>query len=521
MTPIKSATSKEKKLVAITFSNTVVLFEGAMSYSGGLPAHSFNKLPSKVRKYILPLEQTIESCGQRIAGLESRVKDLEGQLAQNSQNSSKPPSSDGPKGRSIPGSQRGKTGKKPGGQPGHPGTTLRRVKNPDRIVTHTVEKCQHCDHCLSGVKSHSTEERQVTDLPQLKLEVTSHIVESKECPNCEKTTTASFPPGVDNPVGYGPRIKAFGIYLTQQQLLPCKRASGIIEDLFGHTISAGTFCDWAKTASENLSLYERVVIKMLGQSPVAHFDETGMRCEKIRHWLHVCSTQHLTLYSFDKKRGEDAMREMGILPVFTGVAVHDHWKPYFLFEGCSHSLCNSHHLRELKFLYEEHGETWAAEMRDLLQEIHQTVEEAKVTGKDELSQSIRQEYIKAYERILKKGYSYHDKLTPLLSSGDRGRKKQRKGKNLLDRLREFNGAVLRFMNNFQIPFTNNQGEQDIRMTKVKQKISGCFRSFEGALYFCRIRGYLSTGRKQGWNLLSSLEQVFRGQPILPVRALTS
>jgi transposase len=255
------------------------------------------------------------------------------------------------------------------------------------------------------------------------------------------------------------------------------------------------------------------LIDRLIHSDVAHFDETGMRCEGKLHWLHSASTSKLTFFGIHPKRGTDAMTAFGILPFFRGVSVHDHWDPYFTFEDCPHALCNSHILRELTFLDEVLNESWAGRMKKTLLKLQKRVERAKARGQLSFSMMTKISFLQEYETVLKAGFRLH-RSDPKSVSGKRGPVKQTKGKNLLDRLRDFNLAVLRFMHDFRVPFTNNQGEQDIRMNKVKQKISGCFRRFSGAQIFCRIRSYLSTIRKQGQNSLEACHAIFLGQPFL-------
>ena len=280
-------------------------------------------------------------------------------------------------------------------------------------------------------------------------------------------------------------------------------------------MSIGSLIDWNRTGANTLKPFEQELVQGLISSAVAHFDETGMRCEGSLHWLHSASTTDLTFYGFHKKRGSIAMNDFGILGSFTGIAVHDHWHPYFTYQNCIHALCNSHHLRELKFIEEILGEKWAGEMRRLLLRIKASVATEKAVGNVSLTEAEKIGFLKDYQAILKSGYRFH-RFDPEASQASprRGRKSQSKGKNMLDRLRMFNAEVLRFMHDFRVPFTNNQGEQDIRMNKVKQKISGCFRSFSGAQLFCRIRSYLSTRQKQGQNLLEACQLVFKSHPIL-------
>lgn len=347
------------------------------------------------------------------------------------------------------------------------------------------------------------------------IEVTEHRREVKICPCCQARVTAPLPAGIKGgaPAEYGPHIKSYALYLLNQHFIPPRRASEILKELFGVEISIGSLALWSSEVFHGLKNFETEVKAALEESAVVNFDETGMRCTGRLHWLHSASTARLTFFGIHCQRGTEAMHDFGILPSFRGVAVHDHWKSYFKYEDCLHSLCNAHILRELKFLEEEMGFRWAGKMRKFLLEIYEAVKRAQNQDKPQLSGSTKRKFLKAYAKILKSGFRFHATHDPVFQAGARGRTQQSKGKNLLDRLNDFQTEVLRFMNDFQVPFTNNQGEQDIRMNKVKQKISGCFRSFSGAQTFCRIRSYLSTMRKQGENLLDAIRAVFQGHPL--------
>ena len=450
----------------------------------------------------------------QVARLEARVKQLEAQLAQDSTNSSKPPSSDGlRKPPVIPGSQRRPSGKKPGGQPGHPGATLAPVAHPDRVVPHRVTRCT-CGRDLSGQHPDEIETRQVFDLLPTKIEVTEHQFEVKICPGCHRKMTAPRPAGVTGaPVAYGPQLKAQAIYLLHQHLIPSRRVADILRASYGVEVSIGSLLQWAMETFDGLAGFETDVIQELIRSAAVSFDETGMRCCGSLHWLHCASTATLTFFGIHTARGAVAMDDFGILPHFRGIAVHDHWTPYFTFDECLHALCNAHILRELTFLEETLGERWAGRMQRLLWAIHARVNQAKTEGQTEIPRAARRTFLREYAKVLRSGVRFHAAHDPGFAPGARGRVTQAKGKNLLDRLRDFQPEVLRFMRDFRVPFTNNQGEQDIRMNKVKQKISGCFRSRGGAQAFCRIRSYLSTMRKRGVNLPAAIRAVFLGQPI--------
>lgn len=471
----------------------------------------FDGLPESIRSYIRFLEATVQQQQTRIQQLEARVHELEARLSKNSSNSSKPPGSDGLK--KQPKSQRGKSGKKPGGQPGHIGKGLAQTENPNLIVSHAPSHCNGCGSNLSMVVGICAEKRQTFDLPLPKVEVTEHRVEDKKCPCCGTTSRGLFPDDVRGPVQYGERVQALAAYFTRQHFMPVDRLSQMFEDIFGVRLSPGTCANVDNKLFQRLDTFEDSLKSYLLAARVLHVDETGMRCEKKLHWVHVVSSQMATFYMMHPKRGQEAMDAAGILPNFLGIAVHDHWVPYFSYERIIHALCNAHHIRELTFLYEQEKEEWAKSMQDLLFHGKRTVEKYAATG--ELSRDVVRQLERSYEQIIDQGLAYHAQLAPL-PAGKRGRLKQRDGKNLLDRLREKRNCVLQFMYNFAVPFTNNQGEQDIRMVKVKQKISGCFRTLSGGQIFCRIRGYISTARKQGWNVWDSLAEAIRGSPRLLV-----
>jgi len=437
-----------------------------------------------------------------------RVQELEAQIAKNSSNSGKPPSSDGLKKPPKPRSQREKSGRKPGGQNGHPGKTLEQVDNPDRIVTHSPAECS-CGHSLEKVEGVSTAKRQVFDLPKPKVEVTEHRTEAKVCPCCGVILKGEFPKNVTAPVQYGERVQALATYFAHQHFLPFDRLAQMFEDIFGIGISPATCANVDRKLFAQLESFEANLKAYLIASRVLHFDETGMRCNKKLHWIHVASSEAATFYGIHTKRGRKAIDDFDVLPQFHGNAIHDHWFPYFAYKQVTHGLCNSHHLRELTFVHEHEKEEWAKEMKELLLKAKKIVEDHAEQG------LLSEEQIKAleaeYTAIILKGMKYHLALPPLASK-KKGRQKQRVGKNLLDRLSGYYKCVLRFIYDFSVPFTNNQGEQDIRMVKLKQKISGCFRKLEGGQIFCRIRSYISTSRKQDWGVWDALTDALKGNP---------
>ena len=447
-----------------------------------------------------------------ILDLEEKVRKLEEQQNRNSQNSSKPPSADGYKKPVKPKSDRTKSGKKPGGQLGHKGTTLEPVENPDVVKDYERElhRCSECNHDLSNVKSSYTS-RQEVDIPQVKPIITEHRIASKVCPNCKAINSAG-PKDLTQAIQYGARVRALASYLHYSQLIPIKRIQELLSDVLGLRISEGTVVSMHKGLYEQLTDTEAQIKTSLLQKPVNHSDETSMTINGKTCWLHVVSNAYETAYFTHKKRGKEAMDAMDILPRYTGVVVHDHWKPYFRYEHIKHSLCNAHHLRELRGMYENYDQSWALDLRTHLLHINKTVDDHKKFGRMRLSDDELRNFSNTYDAILERGQKQIPETNFQPKHTKRGRKKQHPSKNFLDRLTNRKEETLRFMYDFRVPFTNNQGEQDIRMTKVKQKISGCYRSEDGAERFCRIRGYISTANKNGFNIFSALENAIRGQP---------
>jgi len=459
------------------------------------------------------LERQVQDLTTRLDASEQRVRQLEEQVAKDSHNSHKPPSTDGlakPKPKSL----RSPSPRPTGGQPGHPGHTLRMAEKPDRTMRHAVERCVGCGRSLAKQGPDRVERRQVFDLPEPKLEITEHQGEVKTCP-CGYVNRAAFPPEAAAPVQYGPRVKSVGVYLSEYQLLPFDRLGEIMRDLFAcESFSQGTLANFKADCSRRLEPVEAAIRDLAAASPVAGFDETGVRATGSLHWLHTVSTRLLTWYYAHKRRGREAMDAAGILSEYQGCAVHDFWKSYFDY-GCDHALCNGHLLRELVFLWEEQTQKWAKDMIDHLLGIKDAVATASAAGLTALPQADREGFLKSYERIVKAGYAQNP-VAPTPGPKRRGRRKQSKARNLLDRFRDHPNEILAFMRDFAIPFDNNQSERDLRMMKLRQKISGTFRNFDALVDFCRIRGYVSTARKNGLNALDALRRVFLGNPFVPV-----
>ena len=476
-----------------------------------------------LRECVLESIRAIENQQKHVKELEGvivaqqeRIKTLEGQIAKDSHNSSLPPSSD----RFVraPKSLRQKSGKKAGGQSGHRGHHLRQVEMPDQVLIHPVMYCEYCQHDLRTQPAELPERRQVIDLPVKRLWVTEHRVEEKQCPVCYHLTRASFPAGVKAPTQYGTSIQTLATYLVEGQTLPYARASQLLQELLGVQLQASSITTFVKTCHQQLAEVETSLKAALVKAKVVHQDETGLRVGKEGWWAHVCSTDRLTHYAAHPSRGRAGLDAIGIAPLFRGTSVHDGLQSY---EGYSftQALCNMHHLRELTFVEEELKQTWAREMKELLLAMKVEVERAKSEGKPELEIPVLARFLCRYDELLREGYLANPPPPPPKKSeqGKRtpGRAKQSPARNLLDRFSQKKQAVLRFLHDFAVPFDNNQAERDLRMIKVQQKVSGCFRTEEGVAMFCCIRSYLLTLRKQGIELLAALEQTLSGHPVFP------
>jgi transposase len=472
------------------------------------------KLPSDIDKLpkalaiIEDLGRVIGQLQERIDALEAENKRLRDHLHLDSHNSSLPPSSDQGRHQKATRSLRQPSSRKPGGQDGHPGATLIQRETPDHVVAHPVSVCAGCGQDLAAVPVTAVEKRQVFELPAVKFEVTEHQADIKICPQCAQETRGEFPLDVRQPVQYGPRVKGFLVYLHHEQLVPYERTTALVADLLGQPVSQGTLLTVNHTCYEQLASTETAIKHDIQQAAVAHFDETGLYEAGKRIWLHSASTPTGTYYFAHEKRGQDAMQAAGILPQFHGIAVHDHWESYQAFDQCAHAFCNAHHLRELQRAIDQDEAAWADEMKTLLLHIKEHVDAAKVAGQRALAADQIAAFQHRYRDIVDRALRPYLGEPTSTAPPKRGRTKQSKTKNLLDRLDRYQRETLRFLTDFRVPFDNNLAERDIRMTKVKQKISGTFRSSEGTRYFCRIRGFISTLKKQGRNILEGLTQIF-------------
>jgi transposase len=462
------------------------------------------------------LHQDLAKAQEDLGQASDRIKQLEGQAAKDSHNSSKPPSTDGFK-KPIRKTQslREKSGKKSGGQLGHTGKTLMMVEQPDHVVKLTPERCQQCQQDLAETMPARTERVQKFDLPSVRLEVTEYQVEVKACPCCQAETRADLPDGLSPAsVQYGPNIKTFAVYLACLHLLPLARVCQILSDLFGTTFSEACVLAACKQSALALTAVLNKIKTTLQKSRVIHNDETGFRVKQKCWWLHVAATCYFTLYLAHPKRGKEAINAMGILPSFQGISVHDSLICYLKY-ACVHALCNAHYLRELTFICERYGQLWAKEMKALLLEIKADVELAREEGKTSLPEATREDFKRRYKEIVQTGLKANP--PPPKPTGKKGKPAKSDALNLLTRLHQYEDMILRFMHDFNVPFDNNRAESDLRMMKLRQKISGCFRTEVGVAIFCDLRSYLSTMQKQGVPLLTALRSALVGSPLLPPR----
>ena len=453
---------------------------------------------AKVRQQLQDDKTLSVSLRTTIELLIALIQILTGRLGTDSANSSKPPSQDPNRAKKS----RRKGERKPGGQPGRTGKTLQPIEDPD--VIRSVKLDRRTLPKGSQFRVVGYEKRQVIDLDISRF-VTEYQAEILENAQGQRLV-APFPDGVDRPVQYGPSVKAHAVYLSQYQLLPYERIREYFEDQAGIPLSAGSLFNFNQEAFDRAAGFEHWVKDRLAESDLIHADETGINIGGKRHWLHCASNDRLTWLAPHDKRGQQAMDEIGILPRFQGVLCHDHWKPYYRYE-CRHALCNAHHLRELQRAWEQDKQAWAKRMQRLLCLMRDAVQAAGGSLPSDKADRWRT----VYRKCLNKAETACPPPDESQRQGQRGRLKRTRARNLLERLRDYETDVLRFLEDPAIPFTNNQGERDIRMLKVQQKISGCFRSFEGARIFCRVRSYLSTARKQNLSASEVLIQLFTGR----------
>lgn len=462
----------------------------------------------ELKQINLTLNESISALTGEIELLKSRISDLESMLGLNSSNSSKPPSTDT---FVKPKSQRKPTGKKPGGQRKHKGHHLEKVDNPDNIIKHFPDVCECCNRKLNQENARIAGSRQVFDLPVTSIEVTEHRIMEIKC-KCGKLNIPLYPSDVKSETSYGSNIRSCVAYLSTYQHLPVMRIKELLNDLFKVEISTGSIENIILESVDLLTDFNETIKEALINSDLIHADETGLKINAKGIWAHVISNETLTMYHLDEKRGSEAIDNFGIIPNTNAISVHDGFISYKRYENITHSLCNAHHLRELTFIDEQLGQKWAKSMARLLRSTHKLVEESKNKGCDNLTLNELQNLKRNYKRFLNQGFKINPKED---QNTKRGRTKQSKAYNLLKRLQIYESDVLRFATDFNVPFDNNQAERDLRMVKLKQKVSGGFRSEKGAIAFLALRGYISTAKKNHQNIMDVLKRLYSNDAWLP------
>lgn len=448
--------------------------------------------------YVIIREEDLLLMQQQIVTLLERISELEHRLNKDSSNSHKPPSSDSF--RKPIQNNREKSNKSQGAQPGHKGTMLTMTDDPDKIILHPVRGKCDCGRELRWQPVINVQRSQVIDIPEKLKEITEHQIEVKQC-KCGQIyygKTLSMAP-----VQYGSRIKAMSVYMNNYELLPYDRLQDFFHDCFNIEFSDGALVGANEKCYVNLEPTEQQIKYSLKSSPVIHNDETGLRCEKSLKWAHVSSNQNFTHYAFHDRRGTEAINDIGILPGYKGVSVHDRYSSYDSYQ-CDHGLCNAHLLRDLKGIVED-GKTWASQMISLL------LQAKKYKETTRLSKKIKDEIFSEYYKIVSSGLGSE----PVLEENTvkkRGRKKKPDSLRLLETFLNRKYQILKFFIKKNVPF-DNLAERDLRMIKLKQKISGCFRTKKGAEIFCRIRSYISTIRKHGYSIIDSIQLDIEGNPV--------
>lgn len=472
---------------------------------------------------VMDTQQEIEQLKQQVKELEAALEAAQRQIAeltallnQNSRNSHWPSSRDKSRKRKRTKSLRRRSGKKPGGQKGHQGHTLEMREDPDAIIVHQPQACGHCQQPFAGGQAAvAVDKRQVHDLPPLQVVVTEHQAETWCCPHCHQLSQGRFPDNVVVPVQYGPNIQQLAVYLKVEQFIPYDRSRQFLADLFGVNLSPGTLQNIiGRTAGRLQPVFEQIKAALIAGA-ILHCDESGFYIGGQRHWLHVAATETLTCYFPHLRRGHKATDAMGILPDFRGTAIHDYWSAYRQYRACQHGLCNVHHLRELTAVAENEKQSWATRFQWFLLSAKHLVQQAALAGETTLPTRKIAQLEHVYDRLIAVALHANPPPPGGWPKGKRGRAKKTKPRNLAERLAKHRHQVLAFVYDFKVPFDNNLAERDIRMLKVQQKISGCFRSQAGAEDFCTIRSYLSSLRKQGVSIWTALGSLFSGIILMP------
>ena len=471
-------------------------------------------VPSYEELAALVVEQaaTITQLRDELRVARERITELEAQLSRTSANSSQPPSSDAfvkPK----PKSQRRRTGRKPGGQDGHAGRTRAQTPDPDHVVEHHPTACGGCGSDLADAERTGLVRRQVVDIPPIPT-VTEHRMIERTCA-CGTTTRAQAPQGVNAPVQFGANVRAIVCYLYLGQFLSAARTAQALSDLLGCQVSAGTVVACARRAHTALEAFTAHTAEKIAASPVAHFDETSLRVGGGLVWVHSASTNKWSLLTVHPKHGTEAMDEAGVLPAFTGLAVHDAWAPYDTYKRVAgHVLCNAHLLRELQAVQDAHGEEgwcWASQAADALRDMKKLVD-GHLAGASSLEGTDT-------HRLGALRHSWRSAvLAGVAQTSGRESKLVAKFHALAKRMRDREADYLRFTVDERAPFDNNPAEREVRMVKVSQKVSGCLRSLAGAGWFCAVRSYTATAAKHGIGMFDALVRLAEGRCWMPETA---
>ncbi len=459
----------------------------------------------------------IEALSAELGAARVRIAELEARLGQTSKNSSKPPSSDG-LAKPAPKSLRRRGARKPGGQDGHPGSTLAPVETPDEVITHEPVCCRGCGDDLGGAPEVGRDHRQVFDIPPISVRVSEHQLIKRRC-GCGTVTSAQAPEGVSAPVQYGPRITAIILYLYVGQFLSKKRTAAALAELFGTPVSQGTVAAMSARAAGGLGGFLESVRANLAAAPVVNFDETGLRVQGKLRWVHSASTDKYSLVIVHDRRGTKGMDAAGVLPGFSGIAVHDAWAPYDTYKSVTHALCGAHVLRELRAvtdLADEGQWCWATQAGDALCELNTLVSDALAACTHPDTATLEGLDTAAVAAAVHRYRSAA--LLGVEATGARSGKLMGKHNALAHRLIDRQDDYLRFTRDPRVPFDNNAAEREIRMIKLRQKVSGCLRTVTGAEQFCAIRSYLATAAKHGVHFFAALTTLAEGRPWLPETA---
>jgi transposase len=478
-----------------------------VSGSAGVSLERLLARLEELESRVVTLEARNAELARENAELRAENAELKRRLAQNSQNSSRPPSTDGPGQTPPPRSLRRKTGRKPGKQPGAQGFSLKMVGDPDEVVDHVPDCCRGCGADLAHAVSAGVVRRQVTDIAPAQARVTEHRLHQRRC-DCGKTTTAPAPGGVaEAPASYGPNLRAWVVYALVFQHIPVARVVELVTDLSGARPSAGWVCQVLRDTAAALVQVEKLIRTLLTTAHILHVDETGAKVTGARWWLHVAATEKLTTYHLDRSRGRPAITELGVLTGFEGIVVHDCWASYNTYTNCDHALCAAHIARELVAADEtQPGQHWPRQAIDALFALNTAAHDAREQSISVIPPNIADPLRRAWRHAIRVGLAQHP---------PRPGWKQSKTRNLLERLRDREADVLRFATDLSVPFTNNQAERDLRPTKTQMKISGTFRSETSATAWARIRGFVSTARKHGINAFQAILTAVLGKPWTP------